>query len=160
LPSGALAASSYASWGQRVGATLLDAVPGFALVIVGYTLAFIVGNISGILGGLMFLATWLLSAAVAFYVAYLDGEGQSPGKAIMGIRVIGEATQQPIGGGMGIARRFLHIVDYLPCFIGFLFPLWDPKRQTFADKILTTVVVPGPKEEFAAAYKRLIPKLK
>lgn len=24
--------------------------------------------------------------------------------------------------------------------IGYLFPLWDHKRQTFADKILTTVV--------------------
>ncbi|REO10986.1 RDD family protein, partial [Mycobacterium tuberculosis] len=28
------------------------------------------------------------------------------------------------------------------CFVGFLFPLWDAKRQTLADKIMTTVCVP------------------
>jgi len=25
---------------------------------------------------------------------------------------------------------------------GWLFPIWDAKRQTFADKIISTVVVP------------------
>ena len=28
------------------------------------------------------------------------------------------------------------------CYFGWLFPLWDAKRQTFADKIIGTVVVP------------------
>jgi hypothetical protein len=31
-------------------------------------------------------------------------------------------------------------VDSIICFVGYLFPLWDPKRQTIADKIMTTVV--------------------
>jgi uncharacterized RDD family membrane protein YckC len=101
---------------------------------------------------------WAAAVALSFYTFYLDGLGQSPGKAIMGIRVISEQTGQPIGGGMGIARYFVHMLDALPCYIGFFFPLWDAKRQTFADKILNTVVVPGPKLEFAEAYKRLIPK--
>jgi len=26
--------------------------------------------------------------------------------------------------------------------VGYLFPLWDAKRQTFADKIMTTVCLP------------------
>jgi uncharacterized RDD family membrane protein YckC len=138
-------------------AYLLNALPGFAIYVVGIILATVLGKIAGVLGGLVLLATWLAALATAFYTFYLEGEGQSPGKAIMGIRVINEQTGNKIGGGMGIARQFVHMVDALPCYIGFLLPLWDAKRQTFADKILNTVVVPGPKAEFMDAYKKLIP---
>ncbi len=55
----------------------------------------------------------------------------------------GGANGQVIGGGMGIARYILHILDAIPCYLGFLWPLWDAKKQTFADKILKTVVVKG-----------------
>ena len=42
---------------------------------------------------------------------------------------------------MAFVRNLCHIIDGAICYIGFLFPLWDAKRQTFADKILATVVV-------------------
>jgi uncharacterized RDD family membrane protein YckC len=153
----AIAPGSYASWGQRFAAYVLNVLPGIAIYIVGIIVAAILGKIAGVLGGLVLLITWLAALATAFYTLYLEGEGQSPGKAIMGIRVINEQTGNKIGGGMGIARQFVHVIDALPCYIGFLFPLWDAKRQTFADKILNTVVVPGPKAEFIDAYKKLIP---
>jgi uncharacterized RDD family membrane protein YckC len=151
------ATGSYASFGQRFAAYVLNVLPGIAIYIVGGILAAILGKIAGALGGLMLLVTWLAAVATALYTFYLDGTDQSPGKAIMGIRVISEQTGTSIGGGMGIARYFVHMVDALPCYLGFLFPLWDAKRQTFADKILNTVVVPGPKAEFMDAYKKLIP---
>ena len=76
------------------------------------------------------------------YNAYLSGvTGQSIGKKQAGIRLLRESDGQVIGGGLGIGRYFLHILDALPCYIGFLWPLWDAKKQTFADKILHTVVV-------------------
>ena len=34
------------------------------------------------------------------------------------------------------------ILDSLACYIDWLFPIWDAKRQTFADKIISTVVIP------------------
>jgi len=71
--------------------------------------------------------------------------GQSIGKGILGIKLIGEQTGQPIGGLMCFVRQLLHILDALPCMIGYLWPLWDDKRQTFADKILKTVVIQAPK---------------
>ncbi len=43
--------------------------------------------------------------------------------------------------GAAIGRAFVHIVDSIPCDIGYLWPLWDSKNQTFADKIMGTVVV-------------------
>jgi len=60
----------------------------------------------------------------------------------MKFKVISEKTGQPIGFGMSVGRMFAHIVDFIPCFVGYLFPLWDSKRQTLADKIMTTVCVP------------------
>jgi hypothetical protein len=35
------------------------------------------------------------------------------------------------------------LVDLITLGIGFLFPLWDPKRQTLADKIMSTVCLPS-----------------
>jgi len=88
---------------------------------------------------------WLLQlAALAWglYNAYLGGQtGQSTGKKQIGLKLISEQTGQVIGGGAGIGRFFAHIVDAIICYIGFLFPLWDAKRQTLADKIMKTVVI-------------------
>ena len=124
---------NYADWGTRVLSGLIDFVgPG---IVAG--LLFVINDT---LGWLAYLA----ALAWAVYNAYLGGQtGQSYGKKQVGTRLLSEQSGQPIGGGMGIARYFLHIVDGLPCYLGYLWPLWDSKRQTFADKILKTVVVKG-----------------
>ena len=57
------------------------------------------------------------------------------------IRLVRLDGVNPPGVGLSIGRAFLHIVDALPCYLGYLWPLWDQKRQTFTDKILNTVVV-------------------
>jgi uncharacterized RDD family membrane protein YckC len=120
-----------ADWGKRAVGSLIDwfgpsIIAGFFWLI------------SDVLGFLM----WLAALGWAIYNAYLGGQtGQSFGKKQAGTRLISEETGQVIGGGMGIGRYFLHILDAIPCYVGFLFPLWDPKRQTFADKILKTVVI-------------------
>jgi hypothetical protein len=38
-------------------------------------------------------------------------------------------------------RHVCHFVDGLFCGLGYLWPLWDDRRQTFADKIMSTVVI-------------------
>ena len=38
-------------------------------------------------------------------------------------------------------RKLAHILDALPCYVGYLWPLFDAKKQTFADKVMNTVVV-------------------
>jgi uncharacterized RDD family membrane protein YckC len=70
--------------------------------------------------------------------------GSSVGKSVLRIKVVSEVTGQPIGFGMSVVRQIAHFIDAIICFIGFLFPLWDAKRQTLADKIMTTVVLPIP----------------
>ena len=148
-----------ANWGERAVAFLLDLVIVAVPAIVLYIIAFIFGTFSTALFVLFAFIAWAYSIVVGLYVVgWQNGLGGSPGKKITGLRLIGEETGQPIGGGMGIARYFAHIVDSIICYIGWLFPLWDPKRQTIADKIMKTVVTTGnPKTDFATAVKSVIP---
>ena len=124
----------YANWGQRVGAYLIDYVPIFVLELIGIIsrnafvwLLFILAS----------LAWWIYNRCIQ-----AGRTGQSLGKRTLHLRLISENTGEPIGGGMAFARDICHILDSLACYIGWLFPIWDAKRQTFADKIISTVVVP------------------
>jgi uncharacterized RDD family membrane protein YckC len=136
-PYGGAGSGSYAGPGQLAdyGKRLLSGsidylAPG---VIVG-----ILAQAGSALGALLSLA----SLAYAIYNAYLTGTtGQSIGKRVAGTKVINEQTGQFIGPGMAIGRWLLHILDGIPCLLGYLWPIWDSKRQTFADKIVHTVVV-------------------
>jgi uncharacterized RDD family membrane protein YckC len=93
------------------------------------------------------LAQWLSTLVGLAYLVWDYGyrqgtTGSSIGKSVMKITVVSEVTGQPLGFGMSVLRQIAHFVDALICFIGFLLPLWDSKRQTLADKIMTTVVLP------------------
>ncbi len=134
-----------AEWPERALAGLIDF---FALGILANIVSF---SISSALGSLLSL----LAFAFALYNAYLNGTtGRSVGKKIVGLKVVSEETGQPIGAGLGIVRYFAHIVDSIICLVGWLFPLWDAKKQTIADKIMKTVVLTGqPKQDFAEAIK-------
>ncbi|MGH3487006.1 MAG: RDD family protein, partial [Actinopolymorphaceae bacterium] len=67
--------------------------------------------------------------------------GQSVGKQVLGLKLVRESDGQPIGAGMAFVRAICHVLDALACYVGFLWPLWDQKRQTFADKIMSTLVI-------------------
>ena len=66
--------------------------------------------------------------------------GQSLGKRVTKIRLIGEETQAPIGAVNAFIRDLVHILDAVTV-VGYLWPLWDGRQQTFADKISKTIVV-------------------
>ncbi len=126
-------ASQYSDWIHRVGAYLIEELP----VIVVY---FIVGLTGKII--LIYLVALLALVYTIYNRWILGGQGQSIGKKVLGMMLISEETGQPIGTLNAFLRDICHIVDSIICYIGYLFPLWDPKRQTIADKIMKTVVVP------------------
>ena len=72
--------------------------------------------------------------------------GYSLGKTAVGIRLVKVSTGQPMGAGLCFVRQLAHYVDSLVCYLGWLWPLWDSRNQTLADKIMNTVVVIQPDE--------------
>jgi uncharacterized RDD family membrane protein YckC len=66
--------------------------------------------------------------------------GQSLGKRVAKIRLIGEETHAPIGAKNALIRDLVHILDALT-LVGYLWPLWDEKKQTFADQLMKTTVI-------------------
>jgi uncharacterized RDD family membrane protein YckC len=140
-----------ADWGTRAIAILIDWVAIVVVVILGFVLSAIISAVSSTLGALFSLVFYLAYLGVWLYMGYLVGlKGRSPGMAIMGLKCVSEETGQVIGAGQGVIRSIAHIVDNIICYVGWLFPLWDAKRQTLADKIMKTVVLSDqPKEAFS-----------
>lgn len=146
-PAGAGAPAPLADWGTRALGFLIDIAPLILLQIVVIWSDFL---------------TWLVSlAGIAYtiYMGYLDGvTGQTPGKAIMGTRLVNQQGEI-IGSGPGIGRKFAHIVDSLVCFLGWFLPIVDSNRQTIADKLIATYVVTGvEKKQFAVELWTQPPK--
>jgi uncharacterized RDD family membrane protein YckC len=151
VAGGGLGGQQLAEFGPRAIGLIIDWVIVFVLAVVGGILYAILSAISFWLGLLFGFVLWAGCIAVWLWFGSMVGKtGQSPGMRTQGIRCISEETGQPIGAGPGVVRSIAHIVDGLICYIGWLFPLWDAKKQTLADKIMKTVVVTGaPKETFS-----------
>jgi uncharacterized RDD family membrane protein YckC len=74
--------------------------------------------------------------------------GQSIGRRVTKTKLVKTETGEPIGFGMALLRLICVAVTLGISFVAFgigllsyLWPLWDPKRQTVADKIVKAVVV-------------------
>lgn len=135
-----------AEWGSRAGGYIIDylifAGPVFVLYLLSLLLTSSGSGGAAVLGLLFMLVGFALSIAGGLWICYQEGTtGQSIGKRQMGIRLISAQTGQPIGFGMAFVRKLAHIADSFLCYIGFLWPLWDDRKQTFADKICNTIVV-------------------
>jgi uncharacterized RDD family membrane protein YckC len=155
-----------AGWGRRVLAYLFDmflACVAGAPLFVGYyqvianteTTTGANGDQTLTTGDLPATALPLLVAGGLLYFAFYvynwcirqGRTGYTFGKAVVGIKLVGASSGQPIGGLMSFVRQLAHIVDGLVCNLGYLWPLWDAKKQTFADKIMNTLVIVQPQDQ-------------
>lgn len=130
-----------ATYGQRVGGFLIDiGIPGGILVAV-LIAALATKDVSVI--GIVYPAAAAVGLAFLLWNSgYRQGRsGQSLGKLALGTRLVGATSGEPIGFGRAVARQVVHLIDALPLWLGYLWPLWDEQRQTFADKICGTLVV-------------------
>lgn len=163
IPSPPLPTETYTPWFSRVLAFLIDYVPYAVILGIGWALLVstqetaCVTDVSEFEFGEV-CATGAstvgqLSISIAFLIGliylvwnygYRQGTtGSSIGKAVMKFQVVSEKSAQPIGFAMSLVRQLAHIVDLAICYIGYLWPLWDAKRQTLADKIMSTVCLPA-----------------
>jgi uncharacterized RDD family membrane protein YckC len=150
--------TDYAPWGRRAAGLLLDQIPALVAVAffaVGYGLfiSALVQSNSGTVptagvvpmavGGILYLGAlgWTV------YNRWMSAgrTGQSWGKRLTKISLVSELTSHPIGPLNAFLRDLVHIFDAF-AYVGYLWPLWDEKNQTFADMLMKTIVIdaPGP----------------
>lgn len=135
-----------AEWGSRAGGYIIDyliaGAPFFVLYLIGAMLSSSGSGGAAAIGALFVLIGAAVYFGLLLWIIYQEGTtGQSIGKRQMGIRLVSAQTGQPIGFGMAFLRKIAHFLDGLVCYLGFLWPLWDDRKQTFADKVCNTIVV-------------------
>ena len=160
-----------ASYGQRVGAWALD-FAGFALPLVLLIIGVLVVVLAILFDsegaeGIIHLAAFVLLGAIGIVVVgilaivmigyivwwlFALRRGQTPGKQIVGIRVIRD-DGTPSSWGYTFLREFVikfvlvgilsNLTMGAAWLVDYLWPLWDreKKMQTLHDKLLGTLVV-------------------
>ena len=86
--------------------------------------------------------TGLLSAAfiLGYHVFFWVFAGQTPGKALMGLRLV-TSTGQRVPPLRASLRFLSYFISGIPLYLGFLWVLVDDRRQAWHDKIAGTVVI-------------------
>lgn len=137
-----------AGWWARAGAFCIDVLFGLAaalsLLLIGW---------SAPRGGWVWWVCLVLAAVVvvAIGVNRLLAPvitGWTLGRSVFGIRVVDRDGRRPDPWRL-LGRDVAHLVDTLPLFLGWLWPLIDDRGRTFADLLARTEVtrVDGPRPD-------------
>ncbi len=136
-----------ATWLQRVGAALIDLLalgPAIALGSVGIAGERSNGVYATSAGWLACIVIgWVALPAIWVYnLWYLQGTtGRSWGKRVLHLRLVRIADKQPIGLRVAFVRGLAQTFNILTLGVGYLRPLWDARRQTFADDSVGTIII-------------------
>jgi len=138
----ALAELPTAPFGIRITAVLFDVFLAFA---------FLYGPLLQITGGHPGHWQTALHLLVLLAVAMMwKSRGGTPGKLLLGIRVVDAQTREPLGAGRALGRGLACILSLLSLGLGYLWLVFDPRHQALHDKLAGTLVVYAPRKLPAA----------
>lgn len=87
------------------------------------------------------LSMVVIAALTIWYRVKWEGMGGSPLRRSMGVWIVDATTLQPIGTRRGLVRALVRLVSEFVLYLGYLWMIWDPKRQTWHDKAVNSIVV-------------------
>jgi uncharacterized RDD family membrane protein YckC len=142
-PAYAAPAGNYAGFWIRVVAYIIDAI---ILAIIGaiiYTILGVnVGDPNVMSSGKYQGAQGLnFVISIVYFAGLWTLLGGTLGQKIFGMRVVDANTGQPIGIGKALLRYVGLFISFLVCFIGVIWVAFDARKQGWADKIASRVVV-------------------
>lgn len=127
-----------ADWTTRAGAFTVDVLIGTGVIVCLLLLGW---SAQG--GWLWWLS--LIAAAAVFLALAVNrlllpaANGWTLGRSLVGIRVV-HTDGTPPGPWLLLLRDVAHVFDTVPLLLGWLWPLIDSKRRTFADVLVRTEV--------------------
>jgi uncharacterized RDD family membrane protein YckC len=126
-----------AGFGHRLAAHLIDGLWLLPLFLLLMFVASLV-NRGPVSAGGEAMANVILGVIV---ISFWAERRATPGKLVVGLRIVDAET----GGAPPVSRLVLRYVGYvvsaIPLLLGYLWMLWDPRRQTWHDKMAGTLVV-------------------
>jgi uncharacterized RDD family membrane protein YckC len=96
------------------------------------------------------ILAWFINALLLVFTLFIGWliwwfvvapRGQNPGKAIVGLRVIGTDGRAVRTGGMFVRGLASLLAGLIPLYLDNLWMLWDRDAQCLHDKLVNTVVV-------------------
>jgi uncharacterized RDD family membrane protein YckC len=141
----------YAGNGARFIAYLVDGfimgalVTAVIVVLTAIGLAAASNDNSGLAGATVFIAVLTAFLVYLLYMPWFWGHGgQTPGMKVLRVRVVRESD----GGPLTMGQAFLRLVGFwisgAVFYLGFIWILFDGRRQGWHDKIAGTVVIAVP----------------
>lgn len=121
-----------AGFWRRFAAAFVDGI----ILLIPYWIL-----LAGINAGTAYALSILIDLA---YFTYFEGSasGQTIGKKLLSIRVIDFNSGGSIGYGRALGRYLARFISAFALLLGYLWMLWDKEKQTWHDKLVSSVVVP------------------
>lgn len=118
----------YAGFGLRFVASLID---GVVLMLVGWVMT--------ALGTDSFALNTLVGALYSI-LFWVNMNGQTPGKKIMNIKVV-RVDGKPVDYLTSMLRYVGYFISAIPLLLGYIWVLFDEKKQGWHDKLANTYVI-------------------
>ena len=84
---------------------------------------------------------FILVELAYFTYFHATSAGQSIGNRILGIRVLDADTGRSLPYARAFVRALMSSLSALPCFLGFFWMLWEPRKRTWHDIVADSLVV-------------------
>ncbi len=132
-----------AGFWRRFAASIVD---GILIILVTLPLsylffggAFFADTKPFILGPMDFVINYILPFVII--IAFWKMKSATPGKMLLGIKIINANNDGQPSTGQFIGRYFAYILSAVVLMLGYLWMLWDKRKQTWHDKLARTLVV-------------------
>lgn len=134
----------YGGFWARTGAMIIDSL--ILLVITVPILLWAYGTEYFVSEQAVFLSGWvdfLISYVfpIVATVLFWKYRAATPGKMMLGLKIVREEDLGPLSTGQAIGRYFAYILSTLGLLLGFVWVAFDKKKQGWHDKLAGTVVI-------------------
>jgi uncharacterized RDD family membrane protein YckC len=140
-PGGGPPPGALAGFWIRFASALLDGL------LIGIVVSALAGLTGAGVGGDGANGLQALLSGIYFTYLHSTRAGQSVGQRICGIRLVDESSGGQVEPTKAFIRWLMSFVSAIPLGLGYFWMLWDPKKQTWHDKVAGTLVV----------YSRVVP---
>ena len=132
----------YAGFWVRVLASIIDTV--LILLVTAPLLTVIYGNSywtpESLVGGVWDVILNYVFPAIVIITFWIY-KSATPGKMLMGLRVISLGDDQNLSVGQCVGRYFAYVPAMLPLFLGLFWVAFDKRKQGWHDKLANTAVI-------------------